>query len=296
MLKIIKNLLVVLVFVLTLGAVAGCLASTEVKGSRKEINEKVEGDISGSLVLVGSTSVTPVAEKLAHEFMKNNTDVSIDIQGIGSSAGIKSTKDFIADIGMSSRNLKEEEKTWGLKEYEIAYDGISIVVNPSNGVDNLSKEEISNIFSGKIKNWKEVGGIDADILVVSREAGSGTRGAFEALMDLTQKNEMGKKLSIVKLDALIAEGNGAVKANVASKENSIGYISLSYIDETVKSLDVDKVEVSVENIVNGTYKVSRPFLMLSNGEETNLQKTFIEFVLSDEGQEVVAEKLIPINK
>jgi len=289
--KIMKMLSVGLVLVLSLGVLAGCSAKSD-----DDNTVKVESGDQGSLIVVGSTSVTPVAEELAEVFMENNPGVTIDIQGIGSSAGIKASKDFTADIGMSSRNLKEEEKTWGLKEYVVAFDGISIVAHPSNPVVDLSKEQISSIFSGEITNWSEVGGKDAEILVVSREAGSGTRGAFEDLMDLIKKNDAGKKVSTVKLDALIAEGNGAVKANVASKENSIGYISLSYIDETVKALSVDGVAVSVENIVNGSYKVSRPFLMLSNGKESELQKLFLEYILSDEGQDVVAEKLIPVNK
>ncbi|MGB3367443.1 MAG: phosphate ABC transporter substrate-binding protein [Acidaminobacteraceae bacterium] len=294
--KIMKMLSVALVLALSVGLLAGCSAKTE-KVTTDDSNEAtVESGAQGSLIVVGSTSVTPIAEELAAAFMEMNPQVTIDIQGIGSSAGVKATKDLTADIGMSSRNLKEEEKTWGLKEYTIAFDGIAVAIHPSNPVADLSKEQISDIFSGKIRNWSEVGGSDAEILVVSREAGSGTRGAFEELMDLVEKNDAGKKVSIVKLDALIAEGNGAVKANVASKENSIGYISLSYMDETVKSLSVDNIDVSVENIVNGSYKISRPFLMLSNGEENELQKLFIEYILSDEGQEVVAEKLIPVNK
>ena len=294
--KIMKMLSVGLVLALSVGVLAGCSAKAETVEVDDTSEAKVESGIEGSLVVVGSTSVTPVAEELADSFMELNPQVTIDIQGIGSSAGVKAAKDFTADIGMSSRNLKEEEKTWGLNEYVIAYDGIAVTVNPSNLVTDLTKEEISDIFSGKISNWSEVGGIDAEILVVSREAGSGTRGAFEELMDLVEKNDAGKSVSTVKLDALIAEGNGAVKANVASKENSIGYISLSYIDETVKAVSVNDVDVSVENIINGSYKVSRPFLMLSNSDENELQKLFLEYILSDEGQEIIAEKLIPVNK
>lgn len=297
--KIIKMLSVGLLVTLSLGVLSACSAKAEdnPSSSSKEVaSSSEEKALSGSLIVVGSTSVTPVAEELAEAYMHINPDVTIDIQGIGSSAGVKAAKDFTADIGMSSRNLKEEEKAWGLNEYTIAFDGISVVAHPSNSVADLSKDQISRIFSGQITNWSEVGGDDAEILVVSREAGSGTRGAFEDLMDLLKKNDAGKKVSTVKLDALIAEGNGAVKANVASKENSIGYISLSYIDETVKPLSVDGVEVSVENIVNGSYKVSRPFLMLSNGQENELQKSFFDFILSDDGQQVVAEKLIAVNK
>jgi len=294
--KIMKMLSVGLILALSVGVLAGCSAKTETANSDNTNAENVESGVQGSLIVVGSTSVTPIAEELAEAFMEKNPEVTIDIQGIGSSAGVKATKDLTADIGMSSRNLKEEEKTWGLKEYVVAFDGIAVVIHPSNSVSDLSKEQISDIFSGKITNWSEVGGNDVEILVVSREAGSGTRGAFEELMDLVEKTDAGKNVSIVKLDALIAEGNGAVKANVASKENSIAYISLSYIDETVKAVSVDRVGVSVENIINESYKISRPFLMLSNGEENELQKLFFEYILSDEGQEIVAQNLIPVNK
>lgn len=299
--KIMKMLSVSLVLVLTVGVLSGCSTSKSSDESQNESNNtasegSTENQLSGSLVVVGSTSVTPVAEELAAAYMEKNPDVTIDIQGIGSSAGVKATSDSTADIGMSSRNLKEEEKNWGLNEYVIAYDGIAIVTHPSNQVGDLTKDQISKIFSGEITNWSEVGGKDSEILVVSREAGSGTRGAFEELMDLIVKNSDGKEVSSVKLDALIAEGNGAVKANIASKEDAIGYVSLSYIDESVKTFSVDGVDVSVENIVNGSYKVSRPFLMLSKGEENEIQKSFMDYILSDEGQVIVAEKLIPVNK
>lgn len=296
--KMMKILSVGLILALTVGVLSGCgsSASNESNTEKENTSAEVENGISGSLIVVGSTSVTPVAEELAEAYMNENPGVTIDIQGIGSSAGVKATKDFTADIGMSSRNLKEEEKTWGLKEYTIAFDGIAVVTHPNNNVSDLSKEEIAKIFSGEITNWSQVGGSDSEILVVSREAGSGTRGAFEELMDLTKKNDDGKNVSIVKLDALIAEGNGAVKANIASKEDAIGYISLSYIDESVKGLSVDSVDVSVENIINGSYKVSRPFLMLSNGDENEIQKSFLDYILSDKGQMIVAEKLIPVNK
>lgn len=227
-------------------------------------------------------------------FSKLNKEVKIDVQGVGSTAGIKSTIDGVADIGMSSRNLKDEEKETGIKEYVIAYDGIVVAVHPSNPVDDLDIETIQKIFKGEITNWKDVGGENEEILVISREEGSGTKGAFEEILNLQQKDSSGNTLSMVKKDALIADGNGAVKANISNKKNSIGYISLSYLDDTVKGLKVDGIEATIETVQNGDYKVSRPFYMLTMGEESELVKEFLNFVLSDYGQQIVGEKQVPI--
>ncbi|HKL11538.1 MAG TPA: phosphate ABC transporter substrate-binding protein [Clostridia bacterium] len=273
--------------VLALGIFAGCAKDEEEATG-------TEGALSGTVSVVGSTSVAPHAQKLADAFMAKNPGTKIDVQGVGSTAGVKAANEGAADIGMASRNLKTEEKEWGLDEHVIAYDGISVVVNPENGVSDMSIETVTAIFKGEITNWKEVGGIDKEILVVSREAGSGTRGAFEDIMDLEEKNAEGKKVSAVKADALIAEGNGAVKANVASKTYAIGYISLSYIDESVQPVSIGGVEATVENILDESYTVSRPFLMLSKGELTDVAKAYLDFVFSTEGQEIVAEKAIPV--
>lgn len=282
-----KNLKVLsLVGVLALGLFAvGC------GSSKAEVNNKAEQTI---INVVGSTSVTPVLQKLSDDYMGKVENVKINVQGVGSSAGVKSVNDEVCEIGMSSRNLKSAEKEWGLTEYVIAYDGIDVVVNPENPVVDLTSEQVNKIFKGEITNWKEVGGKDEEILVVSREAGSGTRGAFEELLKLQEKNSDGKKMSIVVENALIAEGNGAVKANVASKKSAIGYISLSYVDESVRDVLIDGNKGSVENIKNGSYKVSRPFLLLTKGDVTQDVRNFLEYIASEEGQTIVAEKLIPI--
>lgn len=253
-------------------------------------------ELSGIINVVGSTSVTPIAELLAEKFANKNEKVEINVQGVGSTAGIKSAIDGTAEIGMSSRDLKQEEKDTGVKEYLIAYDGIVVAVHPSNPISDLDMGTITKIFKGEIKNWKEVGGKDEEILVVSREDGSGTRGAFEELLELEENDASGNKVSALKKDALIADGNGAVKANVSKKENAIGYISLSYLDDSVKGLTVEGVVATVENIQSKEYKISRAFYMLTNGEESDVVKEFLNFILSPEGQEVVAEKQIPISK
>jgi len=272
-----------------IGAFAGC--------AKEEASSPVSGPqagLSGSISVVGSTSVAPHAQKIADAFMAQNKGVKVDVQGVGSTAGVKAANEGAADIGMASRNLKTGEKEWGLDEHVIAYDGIAVVVNPENKVKDLTAEKVTAIFKGEITNWKEVGGADQEILIVSRESGSGTRGAFEELLELEEENDQGKKVSAVKTDALIAEGNGAVKANIASKSYSIGYISLSYIDDSVKAISIEGVEPSIENILAGSYGISRPFLMVSKGQLTDIGQAYLDFVFSEEGQAIVAENAIPV--
>lgn len=269
----------------------------EEKPEEKKEEKPEEKGLSGALSIIGSTSVAPLAQNLADAFTAKNPEVKVEIQAVGSTAGVKAAKDKTGDIGIASRELKKEESEWGLTEHIIAYDGIAVVCHPSNGVSNLTKEQVQKIFKGEIQNWKEVGGKDDAILVVSREDGSGTRGAFEEIIGLLEKVEVNgkkKEVSQVREDALIADGNGVVMANIASKENGIGYVSLSYVDETVKGLSVEGVEPTVENIKKGTYKVSRPFLMLTHGEMNEVTKAYMDFVFSDEGQKIVSEKNISV--
>jgi phosphate transport system substrate-binding protein len=243
--------------------------------------------------VVGSTSVEPLAKMLADEFEKEHSQ-KIDIQGVGSTAGIKAVNDGTCDIGTSSRELSDEEKTWNLKETVIAVDGITVIVNLNNKIENLSKDQIVKVFKGEIKNWKELGGQDKEIIIVSREAGSGTRGAFEELLKL-QKKENDKTISLVAENALIADGNGAVMANIAGKDNAIGYMSIGMVDQTrVKKLKVDGVEATKKNVRDKKYTISRPFIMLTKGEPVEGAKEFIDFILSDAGQQVVSKDYISV--
>ena len=273
-----KTMALAMTAVLTVGMVAGC-------GSKEESSEAATtpAESGGKIVLVGSTSVDPLAQKLAESYKASNPGVEIEIQAVGSSAGIKAAIDGSATIGMSSRELKEEEISEGVTPHVICKDGIAVVVNPANPVQNLTKEQVQKIFLGEIKNWKEVGGNDEEILVVSRESGSGTRGAFEEILKIEKEVE-GKKVSGLVENALQAEGTGAVKANVASKANSIGYVSLGYIDDTIKSLQVEGVDATAENIVSGTYAVARPFVLVTKGEVSPVDQAFLDFVMSSEGQ------------
>lgn len=255
-------------------------AAKEPKGGKTKIS------------IVGSTSVQPLAQSLADEYKTKNDKVEIDIQGVGSSAGIKAIYDGTCDIGTSSRELKAEEKAWGLTEHIIAIDGIAVVVNPKNKVLDLKKDQITKIFKGEIKNWKEVGGIDKEIIVVSREDGSGTRGAFDELTKLEETKD-GKKVNHLVENALIAEGNGAVKANIAAKENAIGYVSVGYIDNTIMPVKVEGVEATTENIKAKKYAIARPFLMLTKGELKPEVKAFLDYILS-EGQATVSKHYITV--
>lgn len=256
-------------------------------GCRSQVGSKIS--------VVGSTSVQPLAQELADKYTEANSQIKIDIQGVGSTAGVKAVHDGTCDIGISSRKLKDEEKAWNLTETVIALDGIAIVVNPNNKIENLSSEQITRIFKGEIKNWSELGGEDKDILVINREAGSGTLGAFQEIMKL-EKKEGDKTISLIAADALVADGNGSVLANVASKDNAIGYLSLGMADETkVKKIRIDGIDASEENIKKGEYPISRPFLMLTNSNANKETKDFIDFILSDEGQKLVSEEFISIN-
>lgn len=248
---------------------------------------------TGKIQLVGSTSVDPLAQKLVAEYKKGKS-IDIGIQAVGSGAGIKAAMDKTADIGMSSREITADEKASGIKETVIAKDGIAIAVNPANKVEDLTTEQIQGIFMGKISNWSEVGGENKEIIIVSREDGSGTRTAFEELLKIEVEKE-GKKASGLRPDALVAEGNGAVQSNIATKENAIGYVSLGHVNDTIKTLKVNGVEATAENVLNSTYAVARPFLFLTNGEPSAEVKAFIDFILGDAGQKIVeSEKYIKV--
>ncbi len=236
-----------------------------------------------AMIVAGSTSVQPYAEVLAEEFMVLNPDTEIDIQGGGSSAGITAAQTHSADIGMSSRAMKEEEKDlWSI---EIARDGLVLIVNPENPIENLTLEQIRDIYAATVTDWSQLGGVESKINIIAREEGSGTRSAFTELL-------MGEAEITPK--AIVQDSNGAVRQLVADDPNAIGFISLGLVNDKVKALHLDGIEATRENIMNGNYSLSRPFLFVTNGEPTGLAKSFIEFTLSLEGQTLLShEGLIP---
>ena len=239
-----------------------------------------------SISISGSTSVGPLMEKVQEKYEENNS-VILEIQQNGSGAGIKDVISGISEIGMSSRELKDEEKT-SVQGTTVAYDGIALLVNPENTVKNISLEDVKKIYTGEITNWKDLGGDDSPIVVVSREEGSGTRDAFQEIVGY-ESEELTK-------DATISDGSGAVKTTVAGNKNAIGFASFEYIDNTVKALNVNDVEPTADNVKGGQYKISRPFLLVTKSDSvTENGQKLIDYVLSPEGQQIVADnKLITV--
>ena len=240
-----------------------------------------------TLSISGSTSVGPLAEKLADKYVEIK-DIKIEVNQIGSSAGITNATSGVSEIGMSSRDLKEEEKANGLKETIVAYDGIVVVTHPSNKVKDLTMEQVKQIFTGEVTNWKELGGDDMEIVVVSREDGSGSRDAFQEIVDYSS--------SELVRSAIIASGNGNIKTTVAMNKHAVGFISFEYIDESISTIDINGVEATAENVLQQTYSLSRPFLFVYKEEHLSTEgQQFIEYILSPKGQNIVSEAgVIPL--
>ena len=237
------------------------------------------------IIIAGSTSVEPFADRWAEVYMEKYPNTIVNVQGGGSSAGIHAAQTGVADIGTSSRELKPEEKD--LNEIIIAYDGLAIIVNSTNKIGDLTIEQIKQIFAGQIRNWQELGGQDKVITVVTREEGSGTRGAFQELVM--------KKERIFK-GAIVQDSNGTVREIVANDPNAIGYISMGLINDKVKALSLDNIIATEENIITKRYSLVRPFLFVTKDTPTGEVKNFIDFVLSKEGQELIKKDgLIPVN-
>ena len=242
--------------------------------------ETTEESVSGSISMAGSTSMEKLANAVAESFMAKYPDVTVTAEFTGSSAGIEAVTAGSVDIGNSSRALKDEEKSAGVVENIVAIDGIAVVVDPANTVNDLTKDQLVSIYTGETKNWSELGGEDAPIVVVGREAGSGTRGAFEELVGVEDACAYASEL----------DSTGAVIAKVASTPGAIGYASLDAVDDTVTAVALEGVEATVENIKAGNYFLSRPFVMATKGEiseQSDAVKTLFDYLASDEGKEVI---------
>ena len=236
--------------------------------------------------IAGSTSVMPFTEKLAEHFMVEQPTFRVNVQSGGSTAGIQACMNKTVDIGMSSRELKSDEKT--LSEITICLDGIAIVVHPDNPVTSLKLSQVRDIFNGKIKNWRELGWLDRRIDAVTREEGSGTRGAFEELV-------MNK--DFIDDGIMVQDSNGSVKEVVATDPYAIGYLSLGMVDTRVSAVTIDGVKPTADAIKKKQYKIVRPFLYLIMGTPTGDATTFINYVLSKDGQLILKkEGLIPVNE
>ncbi|MDD5983843.1 MAG: phosphate ABC transporter substrate-binding protein [Solobacterium sp.] len=274
-----KKLLTVLLAVLMVLGLSACSNNSAADRNADKENNQIE-TLSGKLSLSGSTSMEKVCEALAETFMEEYPDVTVTVEYTGSGAGIESVTNKMVDIGNSSRALKDTEKEKGVVENVIAIDGIAVITNNSNEVENLTKEDLIKIYTGEIKNWKELGGKDENIVVLGREAGSGTRGAFEELLGIVDSCVYAGEL----------DSTGGVKAKVASTEGTIGYVSLDVVDDTVKALKLDGVEATEANIKAGSYLLSRPFVMATNGEisaQNEIVQTWFDYIKSAKGQEVI---------
>lgn len=258
--------------------VSGC----GTKETEKDAENKAGEQLSGTLTIAGSTSVQPFSEVLAEKFMEKNKDVQVNVQGGGSSQGVEAAISGAADIGSASRDLKDEEKAKAtLVSTPIAIDGVAIVVNKDNKVTSLTSDQIKNIYLGNIKNWKEVGGDDAPITVVTREDGSGTREAFSKGI-MNEENIINS--------AIVQNSTGAVRTTVAGDKNAIGYVSMASVTSDVKAVDLDGVAATEVNVKNGTYKLQRPFIYITKDAPKDLAKAFIDFVLSEEGHKIIVDE------
>lgn len=235
----------------------------------------------------GSTSMNKVISALGEAFQAD-TGITVTYNATGSGAGIQAVQEGRCDIGLSSRDLKDEEKASGLEGKILAYDGIAIIVNPQNPVSDLNLETIAKIYTGEITNWKEVGGDDAEIVLIGREAGSGTRDGFESITDTKDKCQYRQELT----------STGDVITTVASNPNAIGYASLASVKDTVKALTVNGVTPSEETIKDGSYVVQRPFVLVTK-KDTKLSESaqkFFDYITSESAREIISDSgVVPAN-
>lgn len=282
--KFIKGILGVMVMA---SLFVGCGSANDTATTNEDTTETQQtadagSDVTGTVTMNGSTSMEKLANALTEAFMEKYPGITATVEFTGSGSGIEAVANGTVDIGNSSRSLKDEEKAKGLIENVVAIDGIAVVVDPANTVENLTKDQLTNIYNGQIKNWSELGGADQQIVVIGREASSGTRGAFEELLGLEDKCQYAQEI----------DSTGAVMAKVASTPGSIGYVSLDVLDETVKALKLDDVEPTAENIKAGNYFLSRPFVMATKGEisqQSEAVQTLFDYINSDEGQQIISE-------
>ncbi len=284
------------------GKTDGGTASTDVAVSEEKATDSEETDSAaseekaadseetddGTVSTDGSTSMEKVIGALGEAFESNNSGVTFTYNPTGSGSGITAVAEGRCDIGLSSRSLKEEEKAQGLTETTLALDGIAVIVNPENPVNDLDLETIAKIYTGEITNWKDVGGNDLEIVLIGREAGSGTRDGFESITDTEDACVYRQELT----------STGDVITTVAGNPGAIGYASLASIKETVKALSVGGIVPSEETVKDGSYVVQRPFVLVTKSD-TGLSKTaqeFFDYVTSSEASEIIsAAGAVPVN-
>lgn len=249
-------------------------------GEAEATEEAPAADLSGTISLAGSTSMEKLCEAMSESFMEAYPEVTVTVEYTGSGAGLESLASGSVDIGNSSRHLKDEEVAGGAVENVVAIDGIAVIVDPANSVSDIPADKLAAIYKGEITNWSELGGNDEAIVVIGRESGSGTRDAFEELLEVKDACKYAQEL----------DSTGGVKAKVAATPGAIGYVSLDVVDESIKAVSIDSVEPTETNIIAGDYLLSRPFVMATNGEisaQNDLVKGWFDYISSDAGKDVI---------
>lgn len=287
-----KKLISLIAGVAIVAAATGCsqTATSSVAGTSSTAGTSAseasatEG-LSGTLSMNGSTSMEKVIKAVNGAFMEKNKGVTVNLNLTGSGTGIQEASEGKCDIGNSSRKLKDEEAE-KLDATVVGLDGIALVVNPVNKLEDITLQDLAKVYSGEITNWKELGGDDKAIVVIGREDGSGTRDGFESIVMGDKEPKYAQEL----------ESTGSVINAVATTDGAIGYVSLANVDETVKALKVGGVEATEENVKSGTYEVQRPFICATlKGSDNKLVKAYLDFILSEEGQALVlAQGAVPV--
>ena len=286
--KFVKMIGLVAATTLLVGSMTGCGSqntntaadTTTAETTTDAATTDAATDLSGTITMAGSTSMEKLANAVAESFMAKYPGVTVTAEFTGSSAGLESLAAGSVDIGNSSRSLKDTEIAAGAVENIIAIDGIAVVTDKANTVAELTKQQLADIYTGAVKNWSEIGGTDQPIVVVGREAGSGTRDAFEELVEVKDKCVYANEL----------DSTGAVMAKVASIPGAIGYVSLDVVDDTVKAVSLDGVAPTEETIKAGEYFLSRPFVMATTGEisaQNPQVQALFTYLASDEGKELI---------
>lgn len=255
---------------------------TEDTQATEETETEDTANLSGTISLAGSTSMEKLCEAMSESFMEKYPGITVTVEYTGSGAGLESLASGSVDIGNSSRHLKDEELSGGAVENVVAIDGIAVIEDKENTVTDISAEDLAKIYTGEISNWSELGGKDEAIVVIGREAGSGTRDAFEELLEVADNCAYAQEL----------DSTGAVLAKVASTPGAIGYVSLDVVDDSVIAISIDGTEPTEEKILEGNYLLSRPFVMATNGEisaQNDLVKTWFDYIKTEDGKSVISQ-------
>lgn len=270
------------VSLITFGLV-GCGSESPQSADAAEQGKNEESvELNGTIKLAGSTSMEKLCEAMSESFMEKNPGVTVTVEYTGSGAGLESLAAGSVDIGNASRGLKDEEKASGEVENIVAIDGIAVITNKSCSIKDVTSKDLAKIYTGEITDWAELGGEEQPIIVIGREAGSGTRDAFEELLEVKDVCAYAQEL----------DSTGAVLAKVGTTPGAIGYVSLDVVDDTVSGLKIDGVEPTEEEILAGNYMLQRPFVMATKGEiseQNELVQTWFNYINSDDGKEVIKQ-------